>query len=752
MGIFSFLKKKKKVDVFSLNNPNAGFRQVDPIKDIEQVSNIPKGDAYDLPNVKPLPPDAQVNNFIPKPPTGGGNRHGGGRVETNTPSPNMSIPNQQTPDFKPQPVNNNPNYKPRPNNFVQPINRILKPDEYGGSAVYDPIRRGIVTSDGRFYPTKGGYSGWLPPNYRRGNLGSVTTMFKVNEINPITGEVINTSYSNDTQEYLFEQPIKSNNLNSNQSSVINGVTDNSGGYTNSSSSDLPSDKGIKATIWKGAASWAEIGESGVERWNNYYKRSKLIKAKGLLFGVVASAEVANNIIFQTPNMIVHPLKTLKGGWNLISGTAKDPVGTGKKLVSSAKTNPAVFTGDVASIFVPIPLGKATKLFKNKLISLGKTEIKEGEIFGKITSKSKIEVINKFENTKVANTYQGVHTTSSKFSSFNPKKVKRIEDRGVFISNMGGGNKAWLNLEVGTKAKWSFNPLKNIGNNPNVIMVEFKNLKELPSKVVSKAKSIYKKGGYTRIARAKAYSYVNSWYYRRAKPSTAYIPFRTEIWETPETQVIIPYKFKTRLKREGSILQRLSGYKNYVKVNGVNVPVRKFVTELERGKKSKGIEIGDINKRYKNYSDYEYTRYKTPSSYLSKIRSHRRYSYSNYKSYGKKIVYVQSYNNYPNKIYKIIKKYPIRYKISRASYKYSSKLVPSYLINKSIIYSHKINQNNKKKKFISGIERNVFPELKRKKYVFKTKYQPSFTAIVFKIKGKKPKELIKGYSPFIRPEI
>jgi len=321
---------------------------------------------------------------------------------------------------------------------------------------------------------------------------------------------------------------------------------------------------------------------------------------------------------------------------------RHPVKTWNELPDSMGSTPMERLGFMGGMAggtkgLNIAGGYLSKSVGNNYVKIGSREIPYNKVFGEIMSKNKEEIINKFENAIKDGSYEGVHTTSTKFKEFG-KEGKRIEDKGVFIAEWGGANKKWLGISKDVEYKFSLNPLKGFGKSPNIIRIRFKELKELPKGVVNKGKEIYKNSG-----REKAYEYINKWYEDYAKKNTAYIPFRTEMFETPETQVVIPFKYDVKLKRKGNILQRMKGSKEYVKVDGRNVPIRDFESYLpeneikinskekvrEKGSKKDIIELEDINKKYENYLSSEgkvskhltpYEIRRLPSSYKKIISS------------------------------------------------------------------------------------------------------------------------------------
>lgn len=622
-------------------------------------------------------------------------------------------------------------------------------------AAYNPQINAVVTSDNKVYPSlrRGGYNGWIPEGYKKGELKDVTTLYYIKDVDPVTGKVKGSWGSSIKERYLYgasnSLPDGSNNneedLNTSLPFLKNGLDSTSSGYNLNSNSSPDNLLAGKKGVDKITSQFSEFGRGKEQLWKRDYEGSKGLRKIGAGTGYYF-ARIGRNLIFDMPKNVYTLFTDPIGTGKSIGTKIIHPITTGKELYKSAKTDPLGFSADVTSVFVPLPVGKGTSFIKRNVAKIGAKEVKTTEVIGEVTSKSKGEIITKFVTAKKDNKFLGVHTTSTKFSKFG-KEGKRIEDKGVFIAEWGAANKAWLG--TGTETKWSFNPLKNIGRSPNIIKVEFESLKELPPQVVAKAKAIKSSSG-----RTAAYNYVNKWYNRNARPGTAYIPLRTELWETPETQAIIPFKYDVKLKREGNILQRIKGYREYVKVDGEIVPIRKFITARKGKGKYKGggekFSITKLDEKYNNYlsSSYKGTRYITPSySRLLRYKSSK-YSTTKYGSYKNTFGGSQSYGSYnPGK-----DTYTFNPRITtpKYSYKYPGKTQTNPYGSLIIPPTGKSPPNKKRRTFNWKNSRGVTKESKKRKYEFKTVYTPSFTASVFKIKGKKPKELIKGYSPFIRP--
>lgn len=687
-------------------------------------------------------------NTVPKEPEvittlrRGGSRSGG--TTPFTPQPNQSVP--ETPLVYNQPARPQP--KPTPKKTPTPEEKW---------AAYDPNLKAVVTSDKKVYPNlnrRGNYSGWIPEGYKQGELQDVTTLYYIKEVDPNTGQVKGSFGNTIKERYLYggsnSLPSGSDNktesLNNNLPFLNNGLDRNVSGYSSVSNNDISSISSGKVGVAKITQGLADWGTKKVNLFKSDFESAtglnKIGTGTAYFFG-----RYVNTLALQTPQNLYgiykDPIGFGKGVWSVVS----NPIQTSKGILGSAKKDPIGFSADVAAIVTPIPIGKATKFTKNKIVKLGATEVKTSEVFGEVTSKSKADIIKKFEVTKKNGMYEGVHTTSKKFTSFG-KTGKRIEDEVVFIADWGSANPSWLGVSK-QNYKWSFNPFKNIGQNPAVIKIPFSKLSELPKKVVSQARVIRARAG-----RTAAYKYVNKWYSKNAKPSTAYIPLRTEFWETPETQVGIPFKYDVKLKREGNILQRAKGYQEYVKIEGYNIPIKRFQTA--ESKSRKGIKISEINQKYKNYYEYGNAKYITPStigykysrlSYKSRKSYGYKYRKSSYSGYG---ISTSSKYNYPTKYTFTGSSYSSYPSSPKYGYKYNS---PSSSGSYSYgFYSNNQVNNKQRKKIPFGANKPKLSELRRKKKdIFKTKYTPSFTASVFKIGGKTPKKLIgDGYSPFIRP--
>lgn len=481
-----------------------------------------------------------------------------------------------------------------------------------------------------------------------------------------------------------------------------------------------------------------------------------------------STDFLNALIFQTPKQSYEIIKyvdekpgeliinTGKGAWTFLNKDLSYGGEIYSKVKSYAKKDPIKFGAEVAVIATPIPFGKVKAVAGSKVISVIGKEVKAGNVFGKVTSKGSSEIISKFEKTYTKGRYVGVHTTSSAFNEFARKgkrKIKRIEDEGDYISQWGGANPSWLGIGKQTQYEFSLNPFKS-GASPNIIKVKFEKLEELPKGLVRTGKAVYKK------SRASAYqSVINPWYRKKSRPGTAYIPFRTVMKETPETQAIIPFKYDVYHQPEGNALQRVFGIKEYVKIKGQNIPIRTFRTAKAGKRKgvsyeSNKIKVGEIDSKYYNYlSNKKQIKYITP--YYPSLKSYsllkRKYKSSkyNYKYPNYNIGYQPSKYNYNPPVYNYQPfKYDYRYnyKYPTSKFNLGYKYPPSSLINPRTNIRQPIKKRKPKRNYLKSVQ----PQYQKMKYT--TKYTPSFTAAVFKIKGKKPKKWISGYSPMIRPII
>lgn len=419
----------------------------------------------------------------------------------------------------------------------------------------------------------------------------------------------------------------------------------------------------------------------------------------------------------------------QAGYTKIGTTVKEtvPISLGTFGSYQAYKNPSEYNIAAAGVmWTPV----VSKSVKNQYVKTGAKEVSYNEVFGSPFSENKADIINKFEATRTQEGYMGVHTTASKFSKFeyNPQ---RIEDKGIFVANYGGGNVNWLKVGNEERLSYTLNPFKT-SSKPNVIKIQFKTLSELPSEVVTKGNIIYSNEG-----RAASYKYVNKWYDTNAKPNTAYIPFRTERWETKETQAIIPYKYETQLSREGNIIQRFKGYKEYVNVNGVNVPIKEFKTA-----EGKGMTIERLDKKYENIASENYYPTKYQSYYKINNQGTRLSSYSKSNNYESSSVKISSN----------IKSSSLSSKTSTTKY-YSSYKPTSYkpqaspkTTNANITFTPTPKTSYSKKVPYLNIvsfkpkvyyEKNT--QLQAKK---KTGYMPSYSAIIFNLKGKPNKTKVE----------
>ena len=349
---------------------------------------------------------------------------------------------------------------------------------------------------------------------------------------------------------------------------------------------------------------------------------------------------------------------------------------------------------------------AMRTGKNIYVKAGAKEIAPESVFGEVTSRNIAEILNKFKKAKDINTgeYQGVHTTSKNFNKFENmeglRKAGRVEDMGTYMADWGSGNKNWLNVG-GYKRGFSLNPFKNIGNKPNVLKIRFDKISELPQDVIANANKLYSSKG-----RAAAYDYVNEWYAANAEVGTGYIPYRSVRWETPETQAVLPFKNEVALIRNGNWLQRIKGYKEYVKVGDTNVPVKVFKptagksVDIVGGKSgiTRGIKVSDLNTKYTNVlsdSGYNPTSYVTPQQVLSPggvLYKNTREIYDPYSGYNTKASALTSgssvyYDANTNSYYQIAKDNGRKYNYLRdngdtnyGTYGYNEEIPQQYTYN------------------------------------------------------------------------
>lgn len=461
----------------------------------------------------------------------------------------------------------------------------------------------VYTTDGKVYGAAN--KNFVPAGYQRGQLNKVTTTYSLRDTS--TGKTTTGSFNeyNISKRKYQSKSTSAKPLNTSLPWMKDGTTtDTVSRSSTSSSGNLDSSESKQNFVQKGLNKWSNLGTNTVNKWGTAYDNSKGIDKFGTGTGLFFSRLLITPIT-QLPKA-AYTILTSSPGQNI----ARIDYFSSKEFIKTdipqyfTKTRKVEIAADIAGVLTPT--SKITKAVKNEYIKLGATEVKSTEVLGEVTSTSKAEIIQKFQKSIKNDMYQGVHTTSSTFSEFKKPnadnmKASRIEDSGVFIADWGSANKRWLNIG-NKKSKFTLNPLKNLGNNPNIIKVEFENLAELPKNIVNKAKS---------MPRTPAYETVNKWYEKFAKPSTAYVPLRTELWETPETQVVLPFKYPVKIEREGNILQRIKGFKEYTVIDGEVVPIRKFKPAGKSTPSSKIINIEDINSKYKNYYDYEPVNYKSP---------------------------------------------------------------------------------------------------------------------------------------------
>jgi len=394
------------------------------------------------------------------------------------------------------------------------------------------------------------------------------------------------------------------------------------------------------------------------------------------------SEIGNEVFIKTPLGIYKFAKDPKTGVIEIASGIRYLVTNPKEVASDvwkeAKINPekgiGSLTGNVivgygAGVGISKTLGKVSSKLKKfgttyvpEELAWGDDVLTKGKRFPSATSVD--DIMYKFGKSKADDIYKGAHATTTKFDDV--AKIggtHRLEDQGLFMSSWSEGSPHFLGVADKTGYKLSLNPFKNWKKNPNLLKISFKNLDRLPTNIRNKFKTIMNSQG-----KAKAYEYINKWYDDFAKPETAYIPMRSEIWETAEIQAVIPKGSSVELSRQGNWLQKLRGYKEHTTYKGKTIPIREFSLlggdDVAKKLSITGdvIRINDLTKKYPSLSSYaqDSSKYVTPQqSLLPLVSSYQSPTYqssqpystpSSYSSGNYNNDYKRGYNYYPQTEY------------------------------------------------------------------------------------------------------
>lgn len=344
---------------------------------------------------------------------------------------------------------------------------------------------------------------------------------------------------------------------------------------------LVNNKSNKSPIQK-VSSWYTKEHNAAKEYSKLpgedYKTRKLkALAKLTVYSQAAVVDAPVSII----SSFFHPIKTVQSIYN----TAKNPKEFWKATKATAKAEPYQFAGELTGNVLVGELagggvGYASKAAKNQWVKLGTKYVEpekvidirvlKGATFPE--AKNVPDIIKYFESSKEGNKYVGVTATSK-----NPKRTdvfksgfkgnKNLEDAGTWISAKEHASPYFLGIEnEGKTYKFSLNPLKQV--KPAIVEIEFNQLKKLPPDVIKKGNVLISKRG-----KVEGYKFANEWYGKNSKLGQAYIPLRSERWETREIQAIIPGS--TPVKTTETSLWGLKDYSRYTKYKGRNVPIKRY---------------------------------------------------------------------------------------------------------------------------------------------------------------------------------
>ena len=196
------------------------------------------------------------------------------------------------------------------------------------------------------------------------------------------------------------------------------------------------------------------------------------------------------------------------------------------------------------------------------------------------------------------------------------KQLRAEDKGLYVTPKGEGSPYFTGIKQGELAtEYTLNPFKELMNKPQVWDIKTKGVERLPNQILNEALKIQKEQGNKR-----AFEFINKWYETQAGKGKGYIPLRSELKQTHETQAIIPKGTKIIQKAEGNIINKVKGYEYYTILNGKAIPIRSF--EIAKGKigikefekiKERIEKLDKANKEY--YEKYAGKKYETIQPYV-----------------------------------------------------------------------------------------------------------------------------------------